>query len=134
MDGFRVFLRGQLSIDHAVTAISALRPIDVLDGPIGPVDVLCVRGDVLVELCRRHAETDRFGRCASDFPLLTRFVSTRRQAHSAWVAAHAFLWMVTRRPNITEALLVGPETEPLRFREGRIRPMGVPQQRPTKES
>lgn len=121
MDGFRVFLRGQVNIEQALAVLEGLRPVEVLSGPVGPVDVFCIRDGLLIEFHHDHQDPD--------FPLLIRFIETDRCLGRAWVAAHAFLWAVTRRAEVDEALLTGPDTEPLRFREGHIRPAPAPEER-----
>lgn len=137
MDGFRVFLQGRVDIGEALASLDAIRRVEVLDGPVGPVDVVCIRDGVLVELHREHEEPDWDGLAPPDcsprdFSLLTRFTDTGCGGSRAWTAAHAFLWAVTRRPGVTRALLLGPETEPLYFHEGRIR--AVPRSRRSEDA
>jgi hypothetical protein len=130
---FRVFLRGQVGISQTLGALEALRPLDVLDGPLGPADLLGVRDGVLVELLMEHEEGDCHGLPVSGLPVLVRFADGSARSGSgpgrAWTAAHAFLWMVTRRCEVEEALLAGTDSPPLHFRGGRIRPVLTPEER-----
>ncbi|MCI2418642.1 hypothetical protein MOQ72_14475 [Saccharopolyspora sp. K220] len=103
-----VFVWGEADTEHALRVLQALRCFEVLDGPVGPADVVGVRDGVLVELRR----SDPGG-------LLVRFADGTRLGQAS-IVAHAFLWMITRRALVEEAMLVGPDTEPLRFRDGRI--------------
>ncbi|GAA0508752.1 hypothetical protein GCM10011581_19180 [Saccharopolyspora subtropica] len=106
-----VFVWGAVSPDHAVRALRALRGFQVLDGPVGPADVVGVRDGVLVEL--RHSDPGG---------LLVRFEDGATPGRAS-IAAHSFLWMITRRPWVEEAVLTGAGAEPLRFHRGRIHRM-----------
>jgi hypothetical protein len=108
-----VFVWGAADTEHAVRALQALRRFEVLDGPIGPADAVGIRDGVLVELSR----SDPGG-------LLVRFADGRRPGQAS-IVAHSFLWMITRRAEVEEAMLVGPGIEPLHFRDGRIQRLTV---------
>ncbi|MGP4018514.1 hypothetical protein [Saccharopolyspora sp. 5N708] len=108
-----VFVWGGADTAHALRALQALRCFEVLDGPIGPADVVGVRDGVVVEL-----------RYSDPGGLLVRFVDGRRPGQAS-IVAHSFLWMITRRAPVEEAMLVGPGIEPLRFRDGRIQRLTV---------
>ncbi|MER7010555.1 hypothetical protein ABT324_03890 [Saccharopolyspora sp. NPDC000359] len=103
-----VFVWGSADTGRAVQVLRAVREFEVLDGPVGAADLFGVRDGVLVELRR----SDPGG-------LLVRFVDGTRPGRAA-VVAHSFLWMITRRDGVDEALLVGPGETLLRFRDGRI--------------
>ena len=120
MTGYRVFLRGEPSTEHVLAALELVHPLLALDGPIGPADLVGVRGSLLIELREDHEETDHAG--LARYPLLVRFVPAANEM-SAWIAAHAFLWRVTRGGHVDEALLLGGDAEPLRYRRGRIEPL-----------
>ncbi|WP_249124364.1 hypothetical protein [Saccharopolyspora erythraea] len=109
MDGYRVFLWGWADSSLIARTLEALRPFDTLDGPVGPAELIGMRDGVLVEVTREGADATR-----------VRFVDAGGPA-DAWTAAHSFLWVVTRRLPVEEALLLGDDTEPLHYREGRIR-------------
>lgn len=103
-----VFVWGSADTEHAVRVLEALRRFEVLDGALGSADVVGVRDGVLVEL--RHSDPGG---------LLVRFVDGTRPGRAS-IVAHSFLWMLTRRGAVEEAMLVGPGVEPLHFRDGRI--------------
>ncbi|MEV0696300.1 hypothetical protein AB0I53_00040 [Saccharopolyspora sp. NPDC050389] len=103
-----VFVWGSADTDCAVRVLQALHRFEVLDGPLGSADLFGVRDGALVEM--RHSDPGG---------LLVRFTDGRRPGQAA-IVAHAFLWMITRDASVEEAMLVGPGTEPLRFRDGRI--------------
>lgn len=128
MDGYRVFLRGPVKHRHVLAALEMLQAFDVLDGPVGPVDIVGVRDDVLAEFVYRRREENWYGLTVSEFPMMVRFCRVS-DAGRAWAAAHAFLWTVTHRYAVDDALLIGADTEPLRFREGRILPVPAPEER-----
>lgn len=122
MDDHRVFLRGPVKHRQVLAALEVLQEFDVLDGPVGPVDVLGIRGEVLVEFVHQHRERNRRGARAANLPMMVRFTSTAGSS-AARTAAHAFLWMLTRRYPVREALLIGPDVETLRFRDDRFLPV-----------
>ncbi|PKW13578.1 hypothetical protein [Saccharopolyspora spinosa] len=103
-----VFVWGSADTEHAVRVLEALRRFEVLDASLGSADVFGVRDGVLVEL----RQIDPSG-------LLVRFVDGTRPGRAS-IVAHSFLWILTRRGAVDEAMLVGPGVEPLRFRDGRI--------------
>lgn len=82
----------------------------MLDGALGSADVFGVRDGVAVEL-----------RQIVPSGLLVRFVDGTRPGRAS-IVAHSFLWMLTSRGAVEEAMLVGPGVQPLRFRDGRIQP------------
>lgn len=114
MDGLRVLLWGGADAAHAVRAMTALRPFQVLDGPLGAADLVGLRDGVLVEL-----------RGVGPAGLAVRFLDAEA-AGRAWIAAHSFLWVITRWGRVEEAVLFGGGAEPLRFSDGRFRPMPRP--------
>lgn len=121
----RVFLRSAISTGQLLDALEALRPFDVLDGPVGQVDVLGIRAGLLVEVVAAHG--DSHGSSATGLRRLVRFFAVNNEPlrGSAWVAAHAFLWILTQRYEIDEAMLLSPVSEPLRYSGGRIRPISM---------
>lgn len=128
MDGYRVFLRGPVKHRQVLAALESLRTFEVLDGPVGAVEIVGVRAEVLMEFVHRRGEKPWYGLALAEFPMMVRFSAVGEHG-PAWVAAHSFLWMVTRRYPVDEALLIGPDTEPLRFRQGRILPVPAPEER-----
>ncbi|MGW1680471.1 hypothetical protein [Saccharopolyspora sp. NPDC002376] len=103
-----VFVWGTADAERAVRVLQAMRGFEVLDGPVGATDLFGVRDGVLVEL--RHSDPGG---------LQVRFVDGTSSGRAV-VVARSFLWMITRRGGVDEALLVGPGTTRLRFRNGRI--------------
>ena len=101
--------------------LSALRlrhPFRACDGPVGPVALVVVREGALLELQEDHEEVDA-AHALDRYPLLVRFVPIAEPG-PARLAAHAFLWTVTRCGQVDEALLLGPDVAPLRYKSGRI--------------
>lgn len=103
-----VFVWGSADTGRAVRVLRAMREFEALDGPVGAADLFGVRDGVLVEF--RHSDPGG---------LQVRFVDGTRPGRAA-VVARSFLWMITRRGGVDEALLVGPGETRLRFRGGRI--------------
>ncbi|MDA3628148.1 hypothetical protein [Saccharopolyspora oryzae] len=103
-----VFVWGAADTERAVRVLQAVRGFEALDGPVGSADLLGVRDGVLVEL--RHCDPGG---------LQVRFVDGTSPGRAA-VVARSFLWMITRRGGVDEAMLVGPGAHGLRFRSGRI--------------
>ena len=68
MTGYRVFLRGEPSTEPVLAALELVHPLLALDGPIGPADLVGVRGSLLIELREDHEETDHAG--LARYPLL----------------------------------------------------------------
>ena len=132
MDGYRAISRGQVDTEQLVDTLSAAQPVNVLTGPIDATDIICIRKNLFVELTanldeHHHPELGWYGMNATDTTVLAQFLDVSQRDRRAWTAAHAFLWLATRRHNIEEALLVGSGTEPLRFLEGHIRPVPAAQ-------
>lgn len=130
MSECRVFLRSAVTSTELLAALQVLRPFTALDGPMCHVEMLGVRSNLLVELVA-HGADDWGGVPVANLPRLVRFIGVSEQADvppgTAWTAAHAFLWILTRRHEVEDALLVGPGVEALRYSEGRIRPISLPQ-------
>lgn len=122
MTGYRVFLRGEPRREHVLAALEFHHPFLACDGPVGPVDLVVVRDGVLLELQEDHDEVDPPEHDLVRYPLLVRFTPADEQVRPAWLAAHAFLWTITRCGQVDEALLLGPDAAPLRYKSGRIVP------------
>ncbi|MFC7342450.1 hypothetical protein [Saccharopolyspora griseoalba] len=111
-----VFLWGTPRAEPAASVLPALaarvlgevRGFDSFNSADEDGDFFAIRDGVLVEL--RHCEPGG---------LHVHFADGTRTGR-AWTVAHAFLWLVTRNPEIADAVLQGPGTERLRFRDGRI--------------
>lgn len=129
MSEFRVFLRGPVSAHTVLGELGAARPFDILDGPVGPHTAVGLREEVFVELVDRCGHGAWFGPVLSRYRMFVRLVdvadSTTRQA---WVAAHALLWKAAQCRDVSDALLIGPDTRALRYRNGHIRTVPQPQQ------
>lgn len=129
MSEFRVFLRGPVNVRTVLASLEAVRPFDVLDGPVGPHAVVGLRDRVLVEILDRRGHGAWFGPVLSRYRMFARFVDVSdAEPGRAWVAAHSLLWRAALCCDVGEALLVGQDTRSLRYFNGRIRAVPEPQQ------
>ncbi|GAA2334014.1 hypothetical protein GCM10009854_06860 [Saccharopolyspora halophila] len=92
----------------AARALGGVRAFDSFNSAGEDSDFFAIRDGVLIEL--RHCEPGG---------LQVHFADGTSEGR-AWTVAHAFLWLVTRNPEISEAVLQGCGSERLRFRDGRI--------------
>lgn len=129
MSEFRVFLRGPVSARTVLGDLAAARSFDILDGPLGSHTAVGLRGEVFVELVDRCGHGAWFGPVLSRYRMFVRMVDVAEHPPlRAWVAAHALLWKAAQCPDVSDALLLGPETRALRYRNGHIRTVPQPQQ------
>ncbi|MEV4728413.1 hypothetical protein [Saccharopolyspora sp. NPDC049426] len=92
----------------AMRVLREVREFDSINCALGATDFFGIRDGVLVEF-----------QYADPGGLQVRFSDGLREGR-AWSVAHAFLWLVTRQPQVAEAVLLGGDDGSLRFRHGRI--------------